>query len=558
MTMTLYRNLLLVPLLAATAACGGGSAGSMASGAGTSGGAATGGGVGGATGGGMGPVGNTDVLTYHGDAMRTGQNLTETVLMPANVSAMSFGLLRTLAADGHVDATPLVVSGLTIGGAAHNVVYVASEHDSVYAYDADSGDLLQQVSLLGGGETPSDTRGCGQVSPEIGITSTPVIDRGAGPHGTLYVVAMSKDGSGNYYQRLHALDLETLADRVPAQAIQARAPGNGPNSTNGTLTFDPGQYKERAALLLLGGEIYTTFGSHCDIQPYNGWIMAYDENSLAQTRVLQLTPNGTEGSIWDTGGMAADSAGAIYATVANGTFDTTLDSNGMPDAQDYGNAALKIATGGTALAVTDYFTPSNTVTESADDIDFGSGSVLLLVDQTDGSGNAQHLLVAGGKDGNLYVLDRDNMGHFNAAANNVYERVNVGGQLFSSPIYFNGSVYVADVGGTLKAYPLSQAQLAATPGSQTAVTFAFPGTSPTVSAQGADNAILWAIESNQGGPAVLHAYNPANLGQEYYNSTQASGGRDAFGAGNKFITPVIANGKVFVGTPSGVAVFGLF
>src|SRR6185312_4044455 len=238
--------------------------------------------------------------------------------------------------------------------------YVASEHDSVYAYDADSGALLLQVSLLGGGERSSDQRGCSQVSPEIGITATPVIDRAAGPNGTLFVVAMSRDANGNFYQRLHALDLLTLADRLPAVTIQASAPGNGPDSAAGVLQFDPKQYKERAALLLLGGRIYLAFASHCDIQPYNGWIMAYDESTLAQTAVLQLTPNGSEGAIWDAGGLAADTAGNLYATVANGTFDTTLDAQGMPGAQDFGNAALRISTAaGSALSISDYFTPSN-------------------------------------------------------------------------------------------------------------------------------------------------------------------------------------------------------
>ncbi|HTW74863.1 MAG TPA: hypothetical protein VMD56_08100 [Steroidobacteraceae bacterium] len=498
----------------------------------------------------------TDVLTYHDDAMRSGQDLSETVLTPQNVNATSFGKLRMLATDGLVDAAPLIVSGLTVQGAKRNVVYVATENDSVYAYDADSGALLAQVSLLGKGETPSDPRGCGQVTPEIGITSTPVIDMSAGPDGTLFVVAMSKDGSGNYYQRLHALDLLTLADRIAPQTIQATASGNGPNSSGGMLQFNPAQYKERSALTLLNGRIYLGFASHCDIDPYNGWLMAYDESTLAQTGVLAITPNGSEGAIWDTGGMTADASGNLYVTIANGTFDPTLNAQGMPSQQDFGNAALKIATGG-ALAVTDYFTPYDTVSESANDVDFGSGSMLLLVDQTDAAGQVHQLMLAGGKDGNLYVLDRNNMGHFNAAGDQVYEHIAVGGSLFSAPAYFNGTVYICDAGDTLKAYTFADALLPSSPSSQTSVTFAYPGTSPAISADGTANAIVWAVRSAVGSPAVLYAFNPADLGQEYYDSTQAAGGRDGFGDGNKFITPVIANGKVFVGTPSGVAVFGL-
>jgi hypothetical protein len=517
-----------------------------------------GGGGGGGTSGGGPTVYGTDVLTYHNDVMRSGEDLSETVLTPQNVNEAGFGKLRVLPADGPVDAAPLIVSGLTIGGSKRNVVYVATENDSVYAYDADSGTLLEQVSLLAGGETPSEMRyGCTQVSPRIGITSTPVIDTSAGPNGTLFVVAMSKDAAGHYYQRLHALDLLTLADRIAAQTIQATASGNGANSSGGVLRFDPGQYKERSALTLLNGRIYLGFASHCDIDPYNGWIMAYDEGTLSQTGVLALTPNGTEGSVWDTGGMSADASGNLYATVANGTFDTTLDGQGMPDQQDFGNAALKIATGAATLAVEDYFTPYDTASESANDVDFGSGSMLLLVDQTDNSGTMHQLLIAGGKNGNLYLIDRNNMGRFNAIADQVYESVSVGGSLFSAPVYFNGNVYVCDAGGTLKAYTFSNALLGQNPSSQTSTTFPFPGTSPAISAQGTGNAILWALQSAPGSPAVLYAYNPDNLGQEYYDSAQAAGGRDSFGNGEKFITPVIANGKVFVGTPNGVAVFGL-
>ncbi|HEX4051001.1 MAG TPA: PQQ-binding-like beta-propeller repeat protein [Steroidobacteraceae bacterium] len=537
-------NATMLAACLALAACGGHS--SAVSSAGSAGGSGTGT-----------TVFGTDVLTYHNDAMRTGQNLTESLLTPQNVNAASFGKLRILPADGLVDAAPLIVSGISLGGATRNVVYMASEHDSVYAYDADSGALLLQTSLLGSGESSSDPRGCGQVTPEIGITATPVIDRSAGPNGTLFVVAMSRDAGGNYSQRLHALDLQTLADRLPAVTIQASAPGNGPTSAGGTLQFDPKQYKERSALLLVNGRIYLAFASHCDIQPYNGWMMSYDESTLAQSAVLQLTPNGSEGAIWDVGGLAADQAGDLFATVANGTFDTTLDAQGMPNEQDYGNAALRITASGTALAISDYFTPFNTASESANDVDLGSGSVVLLMDQTDDAGTTHHLMTVGGKDENLYVLNRDNLGHFSSTGNAVYQQIPVGGGLYSAPVYFNGSVYVGAAGGTLQAFGFANAQLPATPSSQTATTFAYPGTSPAISAMGSANAILWALESNTGSAAVLHAFNPANLGEEYYNSTQAGGSRDSFGNGNKFITPVIANGKVFIGTPSGVAVFGL-
>jgi hypothetical protein len=419
--------------------------------------------------------------------------------------------------------------------------------------------LLAQVSLLAKGETPSDTHGCGQVEPEIGITATPVIDRSVGANGTLYVVAMSEDSSGTYFQRLHALDLATLADRMPAVAIQATAPGTGANSANGVVTFKPGQYKERGALLALGGQIYTVWASHCDFMPYNGWVIAYSEATLAQTAVLNYTPNGTMGAIWNVAGLAADSAGMLYGLAGNGTFDATLGSNGFPAHADFGNAVLKLSASGGALTVADYFAAPNTVSESAQDLDLGSGSPLVLPDQADAKGATRHLLIGAGKDGNVLLLDRDNLGKFNPSASTAYQILGgeLPGGLFSAFAYFNGSVYTADVGGTLKAFAVSHALLSATPTSQSTATFARPGASPAVSANGSSDAIVWAVSSPAGAPAVLHAYNPANLQQEYYNSTQAANSRDAFGNGEKFITPVIANGKVFIGTPSGVAMFGL-
>jgi hypothetical protein len=501
----------------------------------------------------------TDVLTYHYDAMRTGQNLTETVLTPANVTSATFGLLRVMATDAVVDAAPVIATGVTVGGSAHNVVYVATENDSVYAYDADTGTALLHVSLLASGETPSDTRSCGQVQPAIGVTSTPVIDRSMGANGTIFVEAMSKDSSGGYHQRLHALDLTTLGDRIAAVDIAATAAGNSSNGSGGVVTFGPGDYKERGALLAANGQIYTVWASHCDDQPYNGWIIAYNEATLAQTAVLNYTPNGTQGGIWNVGGLAADSAGVIYGMAGNGTFDTTLTGAGFPNNADYGNTVMKLAASATSLSVTDYWTASNTVSESAGDTDLGSGSPLLLPDQADANGTARHLFIGAGKDGNVLLLDRDSLGKFNASSSTAYQRVTslLPGGLFSAFAYFNGSVYTADINGTLKAFTLSAALLPASPSSQSTATFAYPGSSPSISANGTTNAILWALKSSPGSAAILHAYNPANLQQEYYNSTQAASNRDGFGNGEKYITPVVANGKVFVGTPSGVAVFGL-
>lgn len=503
----------------------------------------------------------TDVLTYHNDNARSAQNLSETVLTPAAVGSSRFGLLRTLPADGLVDAQPLVVTNLSVAGKPRNVVYIATEHGSLYSYDADDGTALARVSLLGSGETTSDPRGCSQVSPEIGITATPVIDRGAGAHGTLYAVAMSKDAGGNYYQRLHALDLVTLAEQPPSPVVvQASYPGSGAHSVNGQVVFDPAQYKERVGLLLVGGTVYTAWASHCDIAPYTGWIIGYDGATLAQTRVLNVVPNGSDGAIWQAGGgLAADAQGYLYALVANGTFDTTLDAAGLPSRGDYGNAFIKVSTAN-PIHVADYFAMDNDVSESAADVDLGSGAPMLLPDVTDAGGTVRQLAVGAGKDGHLYVVNRESLGKFSSATNSAVWQDLPGalpGGVWSAPAYYNGSVYYADRSGTLKAFAISQARLGATPASQSGTTFAYPGASPAVSANGASGGIVWALESAAGQTAVLHAYDAANLGHELYNSNQAAAGADHFGTGNKFVTPTIANGKVFVGTPSGVAVFGL-
>ncbi len=498
-----------------------------------------------------------DVTTYHYDSMRSGLNPNEGILTPTNVNSASFGKIAFDPADGKVDAQPLYVSALNVGGAQRNVLYVATEHGSVYAFDADSGALITQTSLLGANETPSDDHGCGQITPEIGITSTPVIDRTQGPNGAIFVVAMSKDAGSNYHQRLHALDLATLAelDGGPTE-ITASYPGTGVTSSGGINTFNPGLYAERASLLLQNGSIYLSWTSHCDQGSYSGWVMAYSETTLQQTAVLNLTPNGSDGSVWMSGGgLAGDSGGNVYLLDANGTFDTTLDTNGFPNLQDYGNSFLKLSTTGGTLAVADYFEPDNGPAESASDIDLGSGGVLLFDVALTKTLTVQ-LGVGAGKDGNIYVVDRTNMGKYNPSKNNIIGTLS--GDLpngaWSSPALFNGVIYYGGVGTNLQGITLFS-KGAPPPPMKTTTTFPYPGATPSISASGTTNGIVWALESGEGAPAVLHAYNASNL-SELYNSNQASSNRDAFGNGNKFITPMIVNGKVYVGTPNGVAVFG--
>jgi hypothetical protein len=452
------------------------------------------------------------------------------------------------------------LSNLVVAGATHNVVFVPTENGTVYAFDPDSGAQLWKHSVLQSGEIPGDDHGCGQVGPKIGVTSTPVIDRGKGPNGAIFVVTMSKNTStNNYFHRLHALDVTTGAE-LPGSptTIQATFPGTGDNSSNGNVVFDASQYKERAGLLLFNGVIYTTWASHCDNRPYTGWIISYSESTLQRVSVLNITPSGNEGSIWMSGaGPAVDSSGNIYFLTANGTFDTTLDANGFPASGDYGNAFMKLSTKNNVLAVADYFNMDNTVSESGGDVDLGSGAALVLPDLSDGNGKVQHLAVGAGKDSNIYVVNRDSMGKFNSANNNsIYQELNgaLPGGIWAMPAYFNGVVYYAGVGDPLVAFPITNAKLAASPASQSGNSFGYPGATPSISANGTANGIAWAVEN--GGTAVLHAYDATDLSKEIYNSNQA-GSRDQF-SGNKFITPMIANGKVFVGTPNSVAVFGLF
>ena len=504
------------------------------------------------------------VLTYHNNNLRTGWNSNETALTLKSVNSTTFGKLFVIPADGLVDAEPLYAPAINIpGNGTHNVLFVATEHDSVYGFDADSGTPLWHASMLGTGETTSDRRGCGQVSPEIGVTSTPVIDLTAGPHGTIYAVAMSKDSSGNYHQRLHALDITTGAEEFGGpKEIQAQYPGTGDNSQNGFVIFDPKQYTERAGLLLLNHLVYTSWASHCDDRPYTGWIMSYNETTLAQQSVLNVTPNGSEGAIWAAGaGLAADSntKGNIFFLDANGTFDTTLDGNGFPVNGDYGNAILKLSTKKGKLAVADYFNMYNTVSESDADEDLGSGGAMVVPNFKDANGTLHELVVGAGKDRNIYLADRTNMGKFNPNNNSqLYQELSgaLSGSVFSAPAFAEHKIYYGAVGDSIKAFAFNASgQLNSTLASATSTRFGYPGATPSISGSSVRNSILWATENTS--PAVLHAYSANDLSVELYNSNQASGGRDQFGSGNKYIAPMIANGKVYVGTTNGVGVFGL-
>jgi len=500
----------------------------------------------------------TDVLTYHNDNARTGQALNEQILTPANVNATHFGKLWVLNTDGAVDAQPLYAAGVSIPGlGTHNVLFVATENDSVYAFDADSANVFWQASLLGSGEGPSDSRGCYQVTPQIGITATPVIDRQLGSNGMLFAVAMSMDNFGNYYQRLHALDLATGVETVPPVTISAIFPGTGDNSTGGYVIFDPAQYKERCGLLLLNGIVYTAWASHCDHRPYTAWVMGYDEAYLSQMAVLNLTPNGSQGGIWmANGGLAADEETNIYLLDGNGSFGTTLDQQGMPSNQNFGNAFLKISAANDTLTPTDYFATYNNIFEAADDTDLGSGGTVVLPDMIDAQGTPRQLAVGAGKDANIYLVDRYDMGGFNASGNAaIYQEIAgaLAGVVASTPACFNNTLYYCASGDHLKAFPFQNALLGSV-SSQSDATYVYPGATPSISANGDSDGIVWTVQNSS--PACLYAHAATDLRVQLYASTQAPDGRDNFGSDAKFITPTIASARVYVGTQSGVAVFG--
>jgi hypothetical protein len=387
-----------------------------------------------------------------------------------------------------------------------------------------------------------------------------VIDLKAGPHGTMYVVAMSKNSRGNYFQRLHALDLATGQHRLPPSAITATYSVADSSGKSERVVFDPKQYKDRAALLLSNGVIYTTWASHCDHDPYNSWVIGMSAATLKRVNALCLTPHGTEGSIWMTGnGPAVDQTGNIYLALGNGTFDPALDEHGFPAERDFGNAFVRLEARGGYLGVFDYFVMHNTAAESNGDEDLGSGGLVLLPDMKDAQGNVRHLAVGAGKDQAIYVVNRDSMGKFNPANDKaIYQELPnaLGGAEFGSPAYFNGVIYYGAYLAPMKAFPVSNARLAPSPSSQTKARFDYPGIIPSVSANGTSNAIVWVVESVHSDQGVLHAFDPSNLARELYNSDQAPNGRDHFRS-NKFITPTIAGGKVFVGTRTGVVVFSL-
>lgn len=493
----------------------------------------------------------TGSFTWRYDNSHAGQNLQETVLSTANVNQTQFGKLASYAVDGQVYAQPLYVPNVTIPGVGtYNVVYVATENDSVYAFDADGVATapLWQVSFInpsaGITTVPASSVQSDSVMPVIGITSTPVIDPTT---GTLYVVPYTEE-NGAFIYRLHALDITTGAEKFggPVQII-ASVPGNGSGSSNGSVSLSAFKQDQRPALLLLNGVVYIAFASgHMDSDPYHGWLLGYDAQSLALVTVFNSTPNGGKGGIWQGGnGPAADAQGNIYAVSGNGTFDAA--TGGL----DFGDSVLKLTSPN--LAVEDYFTPFNQSTLSAEDLDLGSGGPLLLPDQP---GPFPHLLITGGKEGTLYLLNRDNMGQHQAGSDSqiVQSLPSVVQSIYSTPVFWQDSIYLVASGSVLQQFRLMNGQLSPGPIAQAAVLFPAPGSSSVVTSNGSNDGVVWTLQNSN--PAVLRANNAANVAVELYNSNQA-GTRDQLDAGVKFAVPLVANGKVYAGTGAHLTIYGL-
>jgi hypothetical protein len=490
-------------------------------------------------------------FVYHNDNGRTGQNLNETVLTTGNVNVAQFGKIFTYPVDGQIYAEPLYVQGVSVAGqGTHNVVYVATENDSLYAFDADGAVTtpLWQLSLIpSGGQVlnDADIGGCSNISPQVGITSTPVIDPLT---NTIFLVARSKITTGgvtSYYQYLHAIDITSGIERAGSPvSIQASVS----SSVNGTVIFNPQMQNQRAGLFLDNGVVYIAWGSHCDILPYYGWLMGYEESTLQQLAVFNSAPNGEMAGIWQSGGPpAVDESGNIFLMIGNGTTDA--NSGGS----DWAEALAKFNAGN--LSVADYFLPSNFKTLNDSDLDLGSGGPLLIPDQPN---PPTKMLVAAGKQGMVYLVDQTNLGQYNPNGNQVLQVLPAGTvpTAHSMPAFWQNNIYFVGVGDNAKSYLLFDALLSTSPTSQSVVAFAYPGATPVISANGSTQGLLWALTTFKQNPAVLHVFDATNLSRELYNSGQ-NATRDQAGLAAKFAVPTVANGKVYVGTSSELDVYGL-
>lgn len=535
-----------------------------------------------------GTVGISDlagVTTYHNDLARDGVNSQEYALKPASVSVSTFGKRFSCAVDGAIYTQPLWVAGLSINGGMHNVVFVATQHNSLYAFDADSSPCLQlwHADLIDSahGAAPAETSVCwydvgsgfGDIQPEIGVTGTPVIDLAT---NTLYVLSKSETGGcttgsgASFVQRLHAIDITSGIEQLNSPvAINASIAGTGDGSSGGMLSFNPQSQGQRPGLALLtnvsvGGAAYKmvviAWASHEDAYPYHGWLIGYNAGNVQQQlEVFNSTPNGGLGGIWMGGeAPAVDANNNLFIATGNGTFDADVAG------KDYGNSVLEIASSG-ALSTLDFFTPNNQGTLNQYDSDLGSGGVVLLPDQTTGP---PHLLIQGGKQGLIYLLDRDNLGGYSLGGDHVVQEFQADNGSWTTPVFWQNTMYIAGSGDhgscdALKAYGFTAGTgFNTTPSSMSTHCFGFPGATASLSSAGQTNGIVWATDvgcygtaaSSCGGPAVLYAFDASSLSSQLWSSTQTT--RDQAGNAVKFSVPTVANGKVYVGTRTELDVYG--
>jgi hypothetical protein len=496
------------------------------------------------------------VLTYRFNNHGDGENTSETTLTPSNVNASQFEKLFSDPVDGAIYAEPLYVPGVLVGTTTHNVVYVATENDSVYGFDADAaGPPLWHSSFLGNGITPvqdSQVGNCVDITPQYGITATPVIDPTT---HMLYVVANTMESGVNTY-RLHALDITSGSEKFSGPVLLPSVKGTGAGSdANGNIVLDPTHQDQRTGLSLVNGVLYFGFASHCDIAPWHGWVVGYNASDLSPLYVYNVTPNGSEGGVWQSSGQPTfDQSGDIYVATGNGTFD--VNTGGV----DYGDSMLRLGIRNGVFGVIDYFTPFDQGTLSTKDLDLGAGGMVVLPDDAAGPSGPTHLLIHAGKKGTIYLVDRDNLGHFNGSADHVVQEIT--GQLktnFSTAAYWNGHVYFIASQDVPKSFSLAGGVLSSTPVSKGTHTFAGRGSQPIVSADGTSNGILWTLE-HQGstvttGAGLLHAYDALDLTKELYNSDQF-GNQDVAGASVKFAQTTVINGKVYVGGQQQLDVYG--
>ena len=526
------------------------------------------------------PASAQNVTTQHYDNSRSGANTAESILTTSNVKAANFGRLFSQPVDGQIYAQPLYMSGITIGGQTHNVVFVATENDTVYAFDADTNggvnaSPLWKASMLtsahGANTTvtvssiPNGNVSTTDIMPLVGITGTPVIDSST---GTMYLVSATLEG-GNYFQRIHALDITTGAEKFGGPVlVTGTVPGNGNGSVGGVLTFDQKWENNRAGLLLLNGFVYVAFAAHGDNGPWHGWIFAYNASTLKQTSVWCSSPNGVGAGVWMSGtGIAADSlnptgnspGGRLFVATGNGTFDAkTPYTNNM----DYGDSLVRLHLNNGVMTVADDFTPLNQSTLNGADEDVASGGVILLPDQ---SGAHTHLLMQTGKEGRFYIVDRDTMGGFNTTDKIAQEIPVNGGSgtfpipagLWGAPAFSNNTLYIWGKNDKLKTFPLSAGQFPTAAASTAVQSVGFPSPTPVISSNGAASPIVWTLQTDGfagGSQAVLRAHDATNISTTLYDSGNDS---DPPGAAVKFTVPTVINGKVYVPTSSQLSIYGL-